>query len=278
MSARPSGCFASIHAGSVCPVGRRSRGRCRVTVEVQPLQGRFQVGDQRVERPTSVSPRGRSARNPGPRRAWAEHPFGGGPQAATDPVALHRVADLAAGREADPHERRRLRRPTGRPAGVAPARSSRASPTAARCRRRAGIPAAASGEGPQVDMAASSRKALASLGPAAGEDPTAADGCHARPEAVPALADKIARLISAFHGVISDQKPARCIRTRAAEVNAGGKGRRPAGTGGRRSRAGVTSQFTGPVRRCRPPYPGPAGQMRGTPGIDFSGRAGDGQP
>ena len=52
------------------------------------------------------------------------------------------------------------------------------------------------------DQAIPSRgETLAPLDAPVGENPTAADGCHAFAESMPALADEIAGLEGAFHGL-----------------------------------------------------------------------------
>src|SRR3954471_16223000 len=54
------------------------------------------------------------------------------------------------------------------------------------------------------------RQALAARAAAVGDDLAAADGCHPRPEAMPTLANQLARLVGAFHDATpSNTRPPR---------------------------------------------------------------------
>src|SRR6266851_881118 len=107
----------------------------------------------------------------------------------------------------------------------------------------------------------SSRKPLAARPATAGDDLAAADRCHPGPEAVPALAHQLARLIGAFHyATPSNTIPPR-VATGAKSVGEGNKRGRAASQ--REARMGYAS---GPARLSlqrlrphRPPRPGREG-------------------
>ena len=196
-----------ISAPSARHRDRRSAAR-RARPGAAPRRDRRQV-PHKAARP---SPRARSARNPFPAPLIRQNLRRGGAQPAFRPIAHHRIADLAAGGEPDPHAgaARRIRRPrrglqdqTGHDRFAAIRRDPQEiGPDLERC-KSAGheIPGC---RGRASRIAGSGGQPLAALCPARGHHAAAGDGRHPRAKPVTALANEFAGLVSALHGTGSD--------------------------------------------------------------------------
>ena len=171
--------------------------------------------------PASVTPTLTNARRKSSRSA-----ANGRPRVASRPISTRSTpisGRSARFNRAASFNRRRVRlRTTALPTRlvtVKPSRTGPLSPRCIACKTSPGIgalrPLAASNKnsarrlrriGAATHPPASGRQALAALGAAIGQDFAAADRRHAGAESVPALADKLGRLIGALHGTALRRK------------------------------------------------------------------------